>query len=268
MMVARTDINANCATFKPTQLRASANLGSGYEGMSHLDNLACAHSRKWCTQAEGNVNSPKCNNPAPNGDCSFTAYHEPTNIAGLSIRLCKPDTARANTCNPSNPIKRDTFNNVGFRTNKEGSVRSEVAMFNWAQTYVCVNRDSTLDAHDSILAISRWTPSGNGAFVRQFIFRAHGWKNATPETYTYGGASVSYYTRATVSLTGSGPEILVCRDGFGANANGNDCVPNDFNQCCSPLQPLNKDQLYSGIGNSSEQCWTKSGNDFKGCFCQ
>lgn len=73
--------------------------------------------------------------------------------------------------------------------------------------------------HDIILAVTRWTPGGHGAFVQQVVVRAarSGWGDmiSWPNIYPASGAS----------------EILVCKDGYQPNAGNTDCEPINANVC-------------------------------------
>ncbi len=127
---------------------------------------------------------------------------------GYSGTKCSVEPGSGTTCNPAE-FKRsnyDKFVRLASGANVEGSV----AMFNWNRNYHCgLNK---YQEHDSILAITRWAPSGHGAYVQPLIVRAQrqGWEDMISWPAVY------YRTGAT--------EHLVCVDGYRPNAGMTDCV--------------------------------------------
>lgn len=73
--------------------------------------------------------------------------------------------------------------------------------------------------HDMILVVSRWLPSGHGAWVQQMVVRARrkGWS-----------PMISW--AAIYPATGA-DQILTCKNGYKANAAGDDCEPVDWALC-------------------------------------
>jgi hypothetical protein len=216
--------------------------------------------------------------------CGFTYYFEPRNTANLGITLCKPPiAANRRPCETRN-IARNAFSGVQFATNHSiltmpqelfangterfpaqtsNSVRGEVVMFDWNRFAFCGGSNIVLNSHDRILAISRWTSSENGAFVRQFTFRNNlVWPVAAPIQQTNGQWPPGY--AATVSLTPSGDEILVCKAGFMANPANDDCVQ------IPVTSTFTIEQMHYGHGGPGlppgHRCWTRSGQDFIDCL--
>lgn len=90
-------------------------------------------------------------------------------------------------------------------------------MFEWNKKDSCGVHKT--QEHDMILVVSRWLPSGHGAWVRQMVVRARrsGWSRMVSWSVIYP-AEDSY-------------DILTCKNGYKVNAAGNDCEPIDWALC-------------------------------------
>ena len=119
------------------------------------------------------------------------------------------------TCDPT-VLDKTTYQGLG-RVASGPNIEDQVTMFNRALGNSCGVHKS--QEHDEILAISRWLPSGHGAYVRRMIVRAQreGWKDMISWAAVYPADASS--------------EVLVCKDGYQPNAANDDCVEINFNVC-------------------------------------
>ena len=134
---------------------------------------------------------------------------------GYSGTRCSDAPGSGTTCNPAE-FKRSNYDKFK-RLTSGANIENDIAMFNWNQYYGCGAHKG--QEHDSILAITRWAPSGHGAWVQPLIVRAQrkGWKDMISWPAVY------YRTGAT--------EILACIDGYKPNAGMTDCVEINASIC-------------------------------------
>ncbi len=98
------------------------------------------------------------------------------------------------------------------------NVEDSIAMFNFDSYHACSNLH-TKEEHDIILAITRWSDDGHGAFVRQMVVRAASrhwedmktWPNIYPAT--------------------NSKDILVCRTGYKPDLNYTKCIEVSATRC-------------------------------------
>lgn len=125
---------------------------------------------------------------------------------------CKNTEANNDDCDIS-LLKRENFSSIK-RLASGPSV--SVPEFGSSKPDCGVNKTQE---HKMILAVTKWTTSGHGAFVRQMMVRAErtGWDDM-----------VSW---ASVYPAGNSGEVLVCKNGYKPNATKTDCVAIDSNIC-------------------------------------
>ncbi len=152
---------------------------------------------------------------------AWTVYYNPAGGNTYCTWLCKEGHSGegcaagvATTCDATTISKSD-FKNYKIATTSVPSVEGEIYMFHWGEYKKCgVHKGQE---HDMILAVSNWTPTGHGAFVRPMVFRAErsGWKDMV----------------STATLWGVGSETLLCKDGYRPNGDKTDCVAINATEC-------------------------------------
>ncbi|MCL2538045.1 MAG: hypothetical protein FWF34_01600 [Alphaproteobacteria bacterium] len=148
---------------------------------------------------------------------AWTVYYEPAGNFQSCFWLCQRPRD-GDPCD-TRSFNRDAFRGAEFNTaGNAKSVEHEVMMFEWDKYHRCGG--NVREEHDMVLAISRWLPSGNGAFAQQMIVRAERW-NWPDQTST-----------ATLWWAPNGKEILVCKEGFKPKGN-DDCEPINPAVCSS-----------------------------------
>lgn len=180
---------------------------------------------------------------------AWTLYSNPAGGAKKCFWMCKSghygDKCSQTTPNgcDSTPLTRNSFDS--YNLSRDYDVEGSIAMFHWQQYKGCGAHKG--QEHDMILAISDWLPSGHGAYASPFIVRAtrDGWKDRIGWP--------------TIWATGS--PTLLCKNGYQANAAGNDCEPVDANACAIT-------QLCSGWASNgfSESSMVTKYDDARGCF--
>lgn len=154
---------------------------------------------------------------------AWTLYAEPAQGAQPCYWLCKPgyggESCQSTTptgCD-SAPFRRDDFNTLTMA--RDPQVESAIAMFHWNQYDHCnaSGISSQKQEHDMILAVSDWLPGGHGAWAAPFVIRAEREGKKSQK----GGINAWPAAEAT----------LLCKNGYTANAAGNDCVPIDESAC-------------------------------------
>ncbi|MDE6481791.1 MAG: hypothetical protein K2L25_03175 [Alphaproteobacteria bacterium] len=135
--------------------------------------------------------------------------------AGFSGDGCTTELSAVSSCDPT-PLKASNYSSIG-RIASGANIEDSVAMFAFNNYNGCgVHKGQE---HDIILGVTRWTPSGHGAFVQQLIVRAErsGWKHMDSWATIYPAAGAT--------------EILVCKNGYKPNAAGTDCDEINMNVC-------------------------------------
>lgn len=150
---------------------------------------------------------------------AWTYYSEPAQGTQTCYWLCKPGFG-GESCQSTTPtgcdstlIRRDDFNNLTMA--REPQFEDAIPMFHWNEYQGCgANKGQE---HDMILAISDWLPSGHGVYAAPFSIRARreGWKSK----------------RGGIEAWPTGEATLLCKNGYTANAAGNDCEPIDETAC-------------------------------------
>lgn len=134
---------------------------------------------------------------------------------GYTGEECATEAAAGTTCDPT---KLQASNYSSIRRIASGAnIEDSVAMFGFNNNNSCgVHKKQE---HDIILGVTRWTPSGHGAFVQQLVVRAErsGWKHMD--------------SWAAIYPAGGAPEILVCKNGYKPNAGSTDCEEINMNIC-------------------------------------
>ena len=133
------------------------------------------------------------------------------------VWLCKPgyggrgcQNQAGTSCDPT-PLLRDDYKNLTrVSGNDRPNIEDNLPMFRW-------NAYASSNEHDIVLAITKWLPSGHGAWVQQITVRAAGrdWNGI--------------YSWVVVYPAEGAEEILVCKDGY--TAMNDDCVEVDPDAC-------------------------------------
>lgn len=179
---------------------------------------------------------------------AWTLYSEPAQGVQGCYWLCKPGfggegcQGTVSGCD-SVPIRRDDFNNLTMA--RDPQFEDAIPMFHWNENNGCGVHKS--QEHDMILAVSDWLASGHGVWAAPYVIRARreGWKSKR------GGIDAWPAAEAT----------LLCKNGYTANAAGNDCEPIDETTC-------NLTQTCSDwpSGGFDEATMMLEFNDIRGCF--
>lgn len=150
---------------------------------------------------------------------AWTLYAESAQGAQTCYWLCKPGFG-GEGCQDSAPtgcdstlIRRDDFNNLTMA--REPQFEDAIPMFHWNEYQGCgANKGQE---HDMILAVSDWLASGHGVWATPYVIRARreGWKSK----------------RGGIEAWPAGEATLLCKNGYTANAAGNDCVAIDEAAC-------------------------------------
>lgn len=127
------------------------------------------------------------------------------------------------------------------------NVEDSIAMFDYNKYKHCSNDVSSVkEEHDRILAITRWSEDGHGAFVRQMVVRAASkhWENMKTWPNIYPATNSK--------------DILVCRTGYKPDLNYTKCIEVNATRCaeqniCSDFESgydetMHKLQLDEGKG--------------------
>lgn len=169
---------------------------------------------KFCvTQVQG-ANKNKGN--------AWTVYYNPAGNITKCFWLCKDGHSGdgcgggvATTCDSGTILKKDFATYKLATSSSAPSVEGEIAMFHWDHNKGCgVHKKQE---HDMILAVSGWTPSGHGAFVRPTVVRAErsGWKDMV----------------STATMWFAGTPTLLCKTGYKPNGGQTDCEPINKTEC-------------------------------------
>lgn len=152
---------------------------------------------------------------------TWTDYTEPGGGSNVCQWLCKPGYGGAR-CAQSNYsdscdstlLKRSDFDeySIGYDA---GSIENIIPMFYWDNKRSCGEKNR--QEHDMILAVSGWLDSGHGAWVAPFNVRARREGNKNQ--------------KSGIELLAATAPILVCKNGYTANTDNNDCVPIDATKC-------------------------------------
>ena len=154
---------------------------------------------------------------------AWTLYAEPAQGSQACYWLCKPgfggdscQSTETTGCD-SAPLHRDNFNNLTMA--RDPQVESAVAMFHWDEYDHCNAEgiESRKQEHDMILAVSDWLPGGHGAWATPFVIRAVREGNKSK--------------RGGINAWPAGEATLLCKNGYTANAAGNDCIAIDGPAC-------------------------------------
>lgn len=106
---------------------------------------------------------------------------------------------------------------------------------------------SPFSPHEMILAVSRWTQSGHGAFVRQMVVSAARQGTNNPLTYV----NVFFASKAGSAFS---PETLVCKNGYKPNGDSSDCVAADPKLCPQEPESPPYDTQTPSSNSGSRQC--------------
>lgn len=133
------------------------------------------------------------------------------------------------------------------------NVENSIAMFEYNKYRHCSNDKSRVkEEHDRILAITRWSEDGHGAFVRQMVVRAASkhWENMKTWPNIYPATNSK--------------DILVCRTGYKPDLNYTKCIEVNATRCaeqniCSDFESgynetMHKLQLDEGKGCYKYTC--------------
>lgn len=129
------------------------------------------------------------------------------------------------------PFLRENYDNTTVNANW-----SNIEWNFWyfqAEGYTVCTGEAGIPAseeHDNILAISKFLPSGNGAFARQMTFRTHRYIDTKKGT-EYG---ISYVYPTELSK-----DILVCKQGYQPNISETDCEPINPTECTMTIVTAN-----------------------------
>lgn len=226
------------------------------------------HGARFCpTQVEGhNKNKGKAWTEYSDAASGSTASCVWLCQSGWTGDRCSVPATSSVSCDAS-LLKRENYSGVK-RVASGANIKGSLPMFGTNAKGVAgiLNASATLAAcgvhktqeHNMILAINRWLPSGHGAFVRKMVVRAErrGWKNME--------------STATVYPASNSADILVCKNGYQANANGSDCIEINANVCrlqqsCDGWTDYNE-KLHTFVQQSNQNCYqfrcTETGKAF------
>lgn len=137
--------------------------------------------------------------------------------SGFTGSECELAESEVKSCD-TKLLKRSDYSYLQRQT-AGANIENNIAMFVFNKYAGCgVNKGQE---HDMILAITKWTPSGHGAFVQQMVWRAErsGWKDM-----------ISW---ASIYPATNSQEILVCKNGYRPNPANTDCEEINSNLCRS-----------------------------------
>lgn len=147
----------------------------------------------------------------------------------------------------NNYIKYKFKDKSAIATNVEDSI----AMFEYNKYKHCSNDKLRVkEEHDRILAITRWSEDGHGAFVRQMVVRAASkhWKNMNTWPNIYPATNSK--------------DILVCRTGYKPDLNYTKCIEVNATRCAE--QNICSD-FESGYNETMHKLQFDE-SDGKGCY--
>lgn len=157
-----------------------------------------------------------------NKKSAWTEYFNPGSDSDC-VWLCKSghhgsecsETGTPTRCD-SQPLNKEKFKNYKRLTNKNATnIEESIPMFYMNQNKKCYGNRK--EEHDMILAISKWAPSGHGAFAQPTIFRAE--------------RDGDKHMVSTATITFVGTATLLCKEGYAPNSGGTDCDPIDATMC-------------------------------------
>lgn len=189
MMVAR-EINDHGAKFCPTQVEGhnenKGNAWTEYSDASRGNDTLCV----WLCQS------------------------------GWGGNQCSQAVSGLNACDIS-LLKRENYADVK-RVASGANIENALPRFE-KDVYSSKCQKHKKEEHNMILAISRWLPSGHGAYARKMVVRAErrGWKDMESTATVY-------------PATGSS-DILVCKNGYQANPAGDDCIEVNSAACARQM---------------------------------
>lgn len=177
---------------------------------------------------------------------AWTLYAEPAEGTQQCHWLCKPgytgEKCQGTTLNGCDSVQflRSDFDK--YKMARSIGVESSIAMFHWNQYKSCgVHADQE---HDMILVVSKWLEGGHGAWATPFVIRAR------REDYKSRKGGIDAWP--------AGESTLLCKNGYTANAAGNDCVAIDeatcaITQLCSGWSSNSYDQSTMKLSYDSEK---------------
>ncbi len=143
---------------------------------------------------------------------------------GYTGATCSEPASSAKSCD-STPLLRENYANIQVRTYSD--IDDSVAKFA-SQYKMCYGTNAIRgqQEHDMVLGISRWLPNGHGAFVRQMV------------VWTDIQRSIVRDSTASIYPAQNGKEILVCKNGYKPNANGDNCEPINRELCPESIEDM------------------------------
>lgn len=163
---------------------------------------------------------------------SWTEYYSPSGASSNCFWLCKNGfygDGCQQTTPPSlydvTPLKRDAFKDYKRLTvASSANIEDTLPMFYMNHYTKAHGGHKSYDGeeHDTVLIVTRWLDSGNGAYVAPVA--VHAMESITDEGSSFWFTCNYIRSVSTPSLEVVGKETLVCKDGYRYNAAGTDCV--------------------------------------------
>ena len=154
---------------------------------------------------------------------THTHYYD---AGGTCHWLCKPgysgtdcaqfSSAPVGELCDSNPVLPERYADLTVPKKGVPYIWTSLPYFIHGHWYRCDGPKHVKDEHDVVLAISRFKRTGHGAFARPMVFRGQ-WAASA------GTLAVSPYPNTR--------DILLCKKGYKANADGTDCEIIDDTKC-------------------------------------
>lgn len=166
---------------------------------------------------------------------SWTLYREPGGNNDC-VWLCQDGWAGQNCATQADvfsgacdviPFLRSNYDNATLHYGGE-NIEFDVPLFA-VHAATCSSR---MAEYDMALLVNRWLDSGNGAFVRKMVVRG---RRESSDT--------NAQTTVMIYPASASTDILVCKNGYRANASKTDCEPIDATKCS---QAIISSQMCSG----------------------
>ena len=189
-------------------------------------------------------------------DRPWTTYHRYDSSDDSCFWLCHDGYGGADCSDNDGDFVCNTteFNKTITNKFKDKSaiatnVEDSIAMFEYNKYRHCSNDKSRVkEEHDRILAITRWSEDGHGAFVRQMVVRAASehwvnmktWPNIYPAT--------------------NSKDILVCRTGYKPDLNYTKCIEVNATRCaeqniCSDFESGYNETMHKLQFDEGKECY-------------
>lgn len=237
MMVAR-EINAHGAKFCPTQIQAANR------------DQTISWWWLWCRTTQTGA--------------GWTEYYEPSSTSGC-VWLCQDgyygtgcESTTTNTCSGTKLSPDNYLEHKRVTAANNVNIEDKIPMF-------YMNQTENSQEFDTILAVTRFLSSGNGAFVAPVTVKAQLY--ATESHYNGGAGTCLAATYASTPYLSAGTETLVCTNGYKPNANKTDCVLTN-KETCEKSEAIKKatNTACPGFSGYNAKIHIKDVKMDKGCY--